>query len=77
MATQIFTDLTKHILSTVAEFTIEQVIIDKAFSVRTRSKVDALNSTFAIEHNNKFNTLVKLNSPPITRSARQSYRMSL
>ena len=45
MTIQVYTDLTKHIVSTVAE----QAIIGKAFSIRT--KFDALNSAFATVHN--------------------------
>ena len=33
MATQVYTDLTKHIVNTVAEITREQAIIDKAFQL--------------------------------------------
>ena len=49
MTTQVYTDLTKHIVSTVVELTTEQAIIDKTFSVRT--KFDALNSAFTTVHN--------------------------
>ena len=55
MTTQVYTDLTKHIVSTVVELTTEQAIIDKTFSVRT--KFDPLNSAFVTVHNLVSHTL--------------------